>query len=119
MAGLLVAAAVLMGLRAVDVPNAAIPGYWPRWSFSLGLIALGLAVFRAFPRLTMSRRARITLGTVAGSLAIIAAGLKVTWLHRPLERLHAVVPGKIYISAMPTYRGLEIEQSRDSTSRRL
>lgn len=111
-AGLLVAAAVLMSLRAVDVPRAEIPGYWPRWSFSLGLVALGLAVFRASPRVTMDRRVRIGIGTLAASLAIIAVGLKVTWLHRPLDRLHAVVPGKIYISAMPTYRGLEVEQSR-------
>lgn len=111
-AGLLVTAAVLMSLRAVDIPGAEIPGYWPRWSFSLGLVTLGLAVFRAFPRLTTGRRIGIGLGTLAASLAIIAVGLKVTWLHRPLERLHAVVPGKIYISAMPTYRGLEVEYAR-------
>jgi hypothetical protein len=111
-AGLLAAAAGLMAFRAFDVPGAAIPGYWPRWGFSLGLVAFGLAIFRAFPRLTIARRARISLGTLAASLAIIAIGLRVTWLHRPLERLHAVVPGKIYISAMPSYRGLEVEYAR-------
>ena len=111
-AALLVVAAVLVSLRAVDVPRAEIPGYWPRWCFSLGLVALGLAVFRAFPRLTVGRRIRIGIVTLAAALAIIAVGLKVTWLHRPLERLHAVVPGKIYISAMPTYRGLEVEHAR-------
>jgi protein tyrosine/serine phosphatase len=35
-----------------------------------------------------------------------------SWYHRPLDRLHTVEPGRIYISAMPTYRGLEIAHAR-------
>ncbi len=40
----------------------------------------------------------------AGWLALVAAGIWLTWYHRPLARLRAVVPGTIYISAMPTAR---------------
>ncbi len=43
---------------------------------------------------------------------LVVAGIGLTAYHRPLARLQAVVPGKIYISAMPTYRGLAIEQER-------
>ena len=35
-----------------------------------------------------------------------------TWYHRPLARLKVVVPDRIYISAMPTRRGLEVAQER-------
>jgi hypothetical protein len=43
---------------------------------------------------------------------LVVGGRWLIWYHRPLDRLRAVVPGRIYISAMPTYRGLEIAQSR-------
>jgi hypothetical protein len=43
-------------------------------------------------------------------LAFTGRGL--FWYQRPLARLRAVVPGRVYISAMPTYRGLELAQKR-------
>jgi hypothetical protein len=110
--GLLIVAAILLAGRAFEIPGVEPLGYWPRWSFSLGLVALGLAILRLLPRLTMRMRLLATLGSAAACFGLILIGLKITWMHRPLERLHAVVPGKIYISAMPTYRGLEVEQSR-------
>ncbi len=42
----------------------------------------------------------------------MAFGIAVTWYHRPLARLKVVVPDRIYISAMPTGRGLEVAQQR-------
>ncbi len=111
--GLLVASAVLVGFRAFDIPGVEPVGYWPRWSFAWGLMAFGFALVRLMPPWP-KRSARLVLG-LGGSLAcgvLIACGIRVTWLHRPLERLHAVVPGKIYISAMPSYEGLKIEQRR-------
>jgi hypothetical protein len=110
--GLLIVAAILLVGRAFEIPGVEPLGYWPRWSFSLGLIALGLAIIRLLPRLTMQKRMLASLGSAVACYGLILIGLKITWMHRPLERLHAVVPGKIYISAMPTYRGLEVEQSR-------
>src|SRR5262249_50605813 len=49
---------------------------------------------------------------LAGWAGLVGGGLGLVWYHRPLERLRAVVPGKIFISAMPTVRGLEIAQRR-------
>src|SRR3954447_19740482 len=43
---------------------------------------------------------------------LIVLGICLTWYHRPLSRLRTVVPGKIYISAMPTERGLEVAHGR-------
>ena len=111
---LLVAAMVALPLRSLDVPNASIPGYWPRWAFAWGMLAFGLALIRLAPDPPERRSVRVGL-TVMGGLAIwgfIAGGITLSWYHRPLERLRAVVPGRVYISAMPTYRGLEVEQDR-------
>jgi hypothetical protein len=45
-------------------------------------------------------------------VALVAAAVAVTWYHRPLARLKVIEPGRIYISAMPTLRGLEVAYSR-------
>jgi hypothetical protein len=45
-------------------------------------------------------------------LGLVVGGIWLTWYHRPLQRLKPVVAGRIYISAMPTYRGLEIAHGR-------
>lgn len=112
--GLLIVAAILIASRAVDIPGIEPIGYWPRFAFDWGLVAFGLALIRLLPPWTGRPGARLTLG-LGGAVAcagLILGGIQVVRLHRPLERLHAVVPGKIYISAMPTYRGLTIEQER-------
>jgi protein tyrosine phosphatase (PTP) superfamily phosphohydrolase (DUF442 family) len=62
-------------------------------------------------RIGVRRLATVAAGIGAGA-AVICVGLWSIWLHRPLSRLHAVVPGKIYISAMPTYAGLREAQKR-------
>ena len=75
-----------------------------------------------FHQLEQTERTFLTLDTVAkeqGAFSVAVTGLRslgrggaFALESKPLERLHAVVPGRIYISAMPTYRGLELEQSR-------
>lgn len=45
-------------------------------------------------------------------LGLVATGIGISWLHRPLERFRVVVPGKIYMSAIPTERGLAIAHER-------
>ena len=80
-----------------------------------GLIAFDLALVRAMPRPAAPGwlwRAGLGLAATSGWVGLVAAGLWLTWYHRPLERFKAVVPGKIYISAMPTARGLEIAHRR-------
>lgn len=114
-AGLLVAAAVLVVLRQVEIPGVEPVGYWPRWAFVFGLIAFDLALVKLLPPLPRPNRL-LRLGYVAlGSLCwfgLVVGGIWMTWYHRPLDRLRTVVPGRIYISAMPTRRGLEVAHSR-------
>ena len=106
-ASLLVAALVLVALRQEEIPGVEPAGYWPRWFLVAGLIAFDLALVRAMPDLGSKHwlcRFRLGLMGAAGWVGLVAAGLWLTWYHRPLERLRAVVPGTIYISAMPTAR---------------
>ncbi len=110
---LLVTAAMLIALRFMVFLDVEPAGYWPRWAFVWGLLAFGFALVKLSPPAVPGRkRWAIRLGAVVALYGLIVGGIAVAWFHRPLERLHAVVPGKIYISAMPTPRGLEIEQSR-------
>lgn len=112
--GLLLAAAGLVLLRQVEVPGAEPVGYWPRWAFVWGLAACVLALVRLAPPGPGRWSARLGLG-LAGLLgwsALVAAGIALTWYHRPIDRLKLAVPGRIYISAMPTYRGLAIAHGR-------
>ncbi len=113
--GLLLAAFVLVAARQFEIPGVEPVGYWPRWAQIWGLLAFDLALFRSlgmqgFPRF----RARMGWTTLAAGawLVLVVVGVKVSWFHRPLERLHEVEPGKVYISAMPTYPGLQVAQSR-------
>jgi len=110
--GLLAASAVLVALRQGEVPGAEPVGYWPRCSFDLGMLAFGLALIRARPLGESRGRWLPAVGMAACWGALVAGGIALAVHHRPLARLKVVVPGRIYISAMPTYRGLEVEQGR-------
>jgi hypothetical protein len=111
---LLIVAAVLVLARQVELPGVEPVGYWPRWAFVGGLTAFLALLVRNLPvsggRLPI-RVLRLT-SALAIWLVLAVLGITVTWYHRPIDRFKAVVPGKIYISAMPTYRGLEIVQKR-------
>ncbi|AGA26561.1 protein-tyrosine phosphatase family protein [Singulisphaera acidiphila] len=113
--GLLSLAAVLVLLRQFEIPGVEPVGYWPRWSFLLGLLAFDLALLKAIPKPPAPSRIRVATSLGLSSLvwfALVAGGIGLTWYHRPLSRLRTIVPGKIYISAMPTKRGLEVAQGR-------
>jgi hypothetical protein len=109
---LLAAGFVLVILRQVEFSWMAPAGYWPRVSFDLGMLAFGFVLLRArpFPAKSSSIKPKLALAVTWGLL--ILAGVGLMFYHRPLARLHAVVPGKIYISAMPSHLGLTIEQER-------
>jgi hypothetical protein len=105
---------VLVLARQFDVPGIEPQGYWPRWSMIGGLVAFVLVIWieLAPPSRSFGRR---WLALPVGSLcwlALVVSGVWLTWYHRPLARLKEVVPGKIYISAMPTPLGLEVARSR-------
>jgi hypothetical protein len=114
-AGLLVVASILTISRLTEFPDFEPYGYWPRWAFVWALVAYSAAILRLLPRPTQKRPLRISLASACNLVAwygLVWAGIWLTWYHRPLERLRAVVPGRIYMSAMPTARGLEIAQAR-------
>jgi hypothetical protein len=111
---LVITASILVLCRQIDLPGVEPAGYWPRWCFVWGLLAFALALVRLMPPLPngKARRVFITVCAAAAWYGIVAGGIALTWYHRPLARLRTVEPGKIYISAMPTYRGLTIAQQR-------
>jgi hypothetical protein len=110
--GLLATSAVLVALRQVEVPGVEPVGYWPRCAFDLGVLAFGLALIRARPLGDRRWDVRRSLGFAMACGLLVLSGVGLTAYHRPISRLRAVVPGKIYIGAMPSYLGLSIEQER-------
>jgi len=105
---------VLVFARQFDIPGAEPQGYWPRWSMIGGLVAFVLVLLTELVPVSRYFRRRwlvLPIGTVCW-LTLVVSGIWLTWYHRPLARLKEVVPGKIYISAMPTRLGLEIAQNR-------
>jgi hypothetical protein len=109
-----IAAAILAIARRFDLQGVEPAGYWPRWAMIGALLAFDLGLLiELVPRLeSRSRRRAVGLLAVPAWIALVAIGIAVTWYHRPLARLKVVVPDRIYISAMPTRRGLEIAQGR-------
>jgi Tyrosine phosphatase family len=114
-AALFVVALILSLFRQVEIPGVEPVGYWPRWALVLALIAFDLALLRVLTPLGVrSWPGRAGLGLLGATawFALVAGGIGLTWYHRPLARLRTVEPGKIYICAMPTRRGLEVAQRR-------
>jgi hypothetical protein len=112
---LLIAASLLVAARQVELPGVEPAGYWPRWAFVWGLLASALACLRivfAQGRPRPRIRLAFSVGGVAAWCGIVVLAVNLSWFHRPLARLRTVEPGKIYISAMPTYRGLEVAHAR-------
>jgi hypothetical protein len=112
--GLWVAAVVLVIARQFDIPGVEPQGYWPRWAMIWGLLAFDLALLiELAPRFRPSLRALLIVPLVLASwLALVVTAVALSWYHRPLARLKTVEPGRIYISAMPTIRGLEVAHAR-------
>jgi hypothetical protein len=112
-AGLLIASAVLICLRQVSWVDREPFGFWPRWIYVWGLLAWGLALLRMIPTAPLRwPRGAIIAGLVIIWLALDSTGRGIFWYQRPLHRLREVVPGRIYLSAMPTYQGLKLAQDR-------
>jgi hypothetical protein len=112
---LLVVALLFALFRQIEIPGVEPAGYWPRWALVWALIAFALVPLRVFPPLqlgTWLRRGGLVLAGTSAWFALVVGGISMTWYHRPLARLRTVAPGKVYISAMPTPRGLEIAYRR-------
>jgi predicted protein tyrosine phosphatase len=108
------AALVLALLRQVEIPGVEPVGYWPRWAMIWAMLAIDLGMLiELAPLIGTRRRLLLSLPLIAAAwLLFVVGAIDLTWLHRPLARLKAIEPGKIYMSALPTLRGLEFEQPR-------
>jgi hypothetical protein len=111
--GLSIFAALSMVLRQIDWFDREPIGFWPRWIFVWGLLAWALALLRMAPKAAPSwSRGAILAVLVTISIGLDFAGRGLFWYQRPLHRLRAIVPGRVYISAMPTFAGLKLAQER-------
>lgn len=113
-----IAAAVLAMARQFEIPGVEPVGYWPRWAMIAAILAFDLGLLiELIPRLRSGSRPRLGRWSLAvlgppAWLGLVILGIAITWYHRPLARMKVVEPGRIYLSAMPTYRGLEVAQER-------
>src|SRR3954447_3773473 len=88
-------------------------GFWPRWVYVWGLLAWAMALLRVAPRAPSSwPRGAVMTVLVIIWLLLDFTGRGLFWYQRPIHRLREVVPGRIYLSAMPTPWGLELAQER-------
>ena len=112
--GLLIAASVFVIARQFELPGVEPVGYWPRCFMILGILAFDLVLLVELARgLRLTIRSAVALPVCAAYWwVLVLAGIGITWYHRPLARLKVVEPGRIYLSAMPTLRGLEVANSR-------
>jgi hypothetical protein len=109
-----IAAIILAVARQFEIPGVEPVGYWPRCAMIAAMLGFDLGLLIELVPLLKSRTSRWAMGllTPPAWIALVAFGIAVTWYHRPLARLKVVVPDRIYISAMPTRRGLEVAQER-------
>jgi predicted protein tyrosine phosphatase len=111
--GLWMAAGILALLRQVEIPGVEPVGYWPRWAMIWAMLAMDLGLLIEVVPLFRPRLSKWLLPAMpAVWLVLVIAAIDLTWYHRPLARLRVIEPGKIYMSAMPTLRGLEVEFGR-------
>ena len=111
--GLAITAAVLLALRQVAWLDVEPIGFWPRWLYVWGLFAWSFVLVRLAPAAPIGwSRNAIVAAMVVISLGLDFAGRGLFWYQRPIHRLREVEPGRIYVSAMPTYQGLKLAQER-------
>jgi predicted protein tyrosine phosphatase len=112
-AGLFTAAALLVLLRQVSWLDREPIGFWPRWLYVWGLLAWALALVRVSPAAPPGRTRGVVLAAMlAAWLGLDFTGRGIFWYQRPIHRLREIVPDGIYLSAMPTYRGLQLAHAR-------
>jgi hypothetical protein len=111
--GLLIVAALLVVARQSGWLDHEPAGYWPRWLYAWGLLAWAFALLKLAPKAWPGWSERLIVpAMVVVWLLLNFTGRGLFWYQRPLRRLREVVPGQLYISAMPSYWGLELAQKR-------
>ncbi len=112
-AWLLITSAALILLRQLGAIDREPLGFWPRWIYVWGLLAWSLVLVQVVPRAPVGwSRAALVACLVLLWFGLDFTGRGFLWYQRPLHRLREVVTGRIYLSAMPTYQGLELAHER-------
>ncbi|MFO0888661.1 MAG: hypothetical protein U0790_05870 [Isosphaeraceae bacterium] len=110
---MIVAAFALIVLRQVGWLDREPLGFWPRWVYVWGLLAWAMALLRVSPPVPAGwSRVAVPAALIIMWLGLDVAGRGLFWYQRPVRRLREIVPGRIYLSAMPTYRGLALAHER-------
>lgn len=111
--GLLIFAVLLIAIQQAGWVNWEPAGFWPRWCYVWALLAWAFVLVRLAPKAPPTWwRGPILIVMVAVSLGLDFAGRGLFWYQRPLHRLREIVPGRLYLSAMPTYNGLKLAHER-------
>lgn len=118
---LLLVAALGFGWRLGNWPDPEPWGYWPRWAMVICMLTVLSAILARFQQkmpqaenAIVSRRRSHLPVFISGLLilAIIQAGYYIHWLHWPMARFKMVIPGQLYVSAMPSPHGLKLAHQR-------
>lgn len=107
--------------RIANWPDPEPWGYWPRWAMIICMIVTLSAILARFQQAgksveitaiskKSSRRAAFVSALMA--FVLIQAGYYIHWLHWPMARFKVVIPGQLYVSAMPSPHGLKLAHQR-------
>lgn len=106
-------ALVLVALRQTPWVDQGPSGFWPRWIYVWGMLAWAFAILRLTPQATPGKTRRVVITVlIIAWVGLDIVGRGVFWYQRPISRLREIEPGVLYLSAMPTYRGLTLAQER-------
>jgi hypothetical protein len=110
---------LLVVWRVVGWPDPEPWGYWPRWGMIAAMIIALAAIVNQLPSVTTQvsgvsqghrRRMAILCGVFV--LAVVQSGYYLHWLHWPIPRFKVIIPGQLYVSAMPPPKGLALANER-------
>lgn len=110
---------ILTAWRVLNWPDPEPWGYWPRWAMIAAMVIVLTAIINQFPlapdhRSVLSLKVRRRLLFVSGLFvfAVIQSGYYLHWLHWPIPRFKVIIPGQLYVSAMPPPHGLALAHKR-------
>ena len=95
-------------------------GYWTRWAMisSMGIV-LGMLIsiwksqpLQSLPAVNPKRKLQFNLAALGLTFILIQAGYYIHWLHWPIPRFKVIIPGQLYVSAMPPPKGLALAAQR-------
>lgn len=105
--------------RIAGTPDPEPWGYWQRWGMvvSMSIVVAALIgqlkeIFAASPEAGPKHLRRLGIGAISLIFVLIQAGYYIHWLHWPIPRFKVVIPGQLYVSAMPPPAGLALANER-------